>query len=115
MRTFLRQILNEDDGVLSFEWTLLTTLLVIGIGGGVAAVRDAIIDELGDTAQVMVAVDQSYHVGFPLVKAVHDVMTSGASNSDFLDALLFVDCGRPQGDPLPDEIVGQLPQFDFPE
>ena len=84
----------EDDGVLSFEWTLLVTLLGIGIVGGIAAARDAIIDELGDTAQVMMAVDQSYHVGFPLLLAVHDLTVSSASDSTFIDALLYSDCQR---------------------
>src|SRR6476660_709764 len=85
---------KEDDGVLSFEWTLLTTLLVIGIVGGVSAARDAVIDELGDTAQVMIAVDQSYHIGFPLLLAVHDPTTSSASDSTLLDALIYSDCER---------------------
>jgi Flp pilus assembly pilin Flp len=53
-------MLQEDDGVLSFEWTLLLTLLTIGIVGGVAAARDAIIDELGDLAEAAQGIDQSY-------------------------------------------------------
>ena len=84
----------EQDGVLAFEWTLLLTLLVIGIVIGVAAARDAIIDELGDTAQVMLAVDQSYHVGFPLQASVHAANASSASDSTFTDALLYTDCFR---------------------
>ena len=59
MKAALRNIWTEEDGVLSFEWTLLLTLLVIGIVSGVAAARDGIIDELGDVAQ-SAAVDQSY-------------------------------------------------------
>lgn len=51
---------QEDDGVLSFEWTLMITLLVIGIVGGLAAARDAIIDELGDIARAAVNFNQSY-------------------------------------------------------
>src|SRR5262245_35738727 len=98
---FMNQLIHclavEDDGVLSFEWTLLTTLLVIGIVGGVSAARDAIIDELGDTAQVMLAVDQSYRIGFPLQFILHDAATSASSDSGFVDALLFTDCSRPEG------------------
>jgi Flp pilus assembly pilin Flp len=60
MKRFLNQVWQEDDGVLSFEWVLLLTLLVIGIVGGIAAARDAIIDELADLAQAAVALDQSY-------------------------------------------------------
>ena len=47
---------------MSFEWVLLVTLLAIGIVGGVSAVRDAIISELGDVAGAVVHIDQSYSV-----------------------------------------------------
>jgi Flp pilus assembly pilin Flp len=97
MTSHMQRIWNEDDGVLSFEWTLLVTLLTIGIVGGLAAARDAIIDELGDTAQVMQAVDQSYHIGFPLLAQVHAATTSAASDSDFTDALIYSDCTRAIG------------------
>jgi len=56
----LRRVWREDEGVLSFEWVLLITLLTIGIVSGIAAARDAIIDELGDVAQAALAIDQSY-------------------------------------------------------
>jgi Flp pilus assembly pilin Flp len=58
----LKQIWSEDRGVLTFEWILLITLIVIGIVGGLSAVRDAVIDELGDVAGAVVHVDQSYTV-----------------------------------------------------
>jgi Flp pilus assembly pilin Flp len=54
------RFVREEDGVLSFEWTLLVVLLVVGIVSGVAAGRDVIIDELGDTAEAVLAFDQSY-------------------------------------------------------
>jgi len=100
MTGLTKQLWTEEDGVLSFEWVLLTTLLTLGIVGGLAAARDAIIDELGDVAQVMVAVDQSYHIAFPLAVSVH--ITNGSSSSDatFTDAALFTDCGRPEGNVL---------------
>lgn len=54
--------LKQDDGVLTFEWILLLTLLVIGIVGGLSAARDGLISELGDVVGAFVAVDQSYSV-----------------------------------------------------
>ena len=48
MKKVLARVWKEEDGVLSFEWILLLTLLTIGIVSGVAAARDAIIDEFGD-------------------------------------------------------------------
>jgi Flp pilus assembly pilin Flp len=85
---------NEDDGVLSFEWVLLVTLLTIGIVSGLSAARDAIIDELGDVAQAMVSLDQSYTIDFPLNVDVHTVDATSASDSLFIDALTYTDCGR---------------------
>lgn len=85
---------QEDDGVLSFEWVLLVSVLVIGIVVGVTAARDAVIDELGDVSQAMLAVDQSYSVDFPLSIAVHAGDSSATSDSQFTDAAAFVDCGR---------------------
>ena len=85
---------KEEDGVLSFEWVLLVTLLTIGIVSGVAAARDAIIDELGDVAQAMLALDQSYTIDFPLNVDVHTVDASSASDSAFTDALIYTDCAR---------------------
>ena len=41
----LYRVWTEDDGVLAFEWILLVTLLTIGIVGGIAGVRDAVIDD----------------------------------------------------------------------
>lgn len=62
MKTHLKRIWNEDQGVLTFEWILLITLLVIGIVGGLSAVRDATISELGDLSHAIVNIDQSYTV-----------------------------------------------------
>ena len=60
MKNFIQKCWAETDGVLSFEWTLLLTLLVIGIVSGLAGARDAIIDELGDIAHGAICLDQSY-------------------------------------------------------
>ncbi|MGQ9503517.1 MAG: hypothetical protein ACUVQG_07030 [Thermogutta sp.] len=65
MKTRLAKLfhsLNDDCGVLSFEWILLITLIVIGIVGGLSAARDAVISELGDIVGAAVHVDQSYTV-----------------------------------------------------
>ncbi len=85
---------KEDEGVLSFEWVLLVTLLTIGVVSGIAGARDAIIDELGDVAQAMLALDQSYTIAFPLQVEVHTPSTSSASDSAFTDAAAYTDCAR---------------------
>jgi Flp pilus assembly pilin Flp len=104
----ITQLWTEQDGVLAFEWTLILTLLTIGIVSGVAAVRDATIDELGDTAQVMLAVDQSYTITFPLQVAVHTATTNSASDTAFTDALIYADCDTTLGAGIP--LIGQIDQ-----
>lgn len=94
MKKVLSRMWKEEDGVLSFEWVLLVTLLTIGIVSGLTAARDAIIDELGDVAQAMLALDQSYTIDFPLDLDVHAIDNTSASDSSFLDALAFTDCAR---------------------
>src|SRR5262245_29071600 len=108
MKNVFVRMWKEEDGVLSFEWVLLVTLLTIGIVGGIAAARDAIIDELGDVAEAMLALDQSYTITFPLEVIVHVGPSSSASDSSFTDAFIFTDCSRAT---LP---TGQPAQVDAP-
>ena len=112
MKRLLHRIWLEDEGVLTFEWVLLVTLLVIGIVGDVAAVRDAIIDELGDVAQAMLALDQSFTILHPLLVEVHDTSNQGASNSSFIDAAVFQDCNR--NDQFNGQTGNALLDFDTP-
>ncbi|REJ67075.1 MAG: hypothetical protein DWQ31_12510 [Planctomycetota bacterium] len=50
MTKFKRASRRRRRGFLAFEWILLITLLVIGIVGGLAAVRDSLIAELDELA-----------------------------------------------------------------
>lgn len=93
MRRFLRQVWVENDGVLSFEWTLLLTLLTIGIVAGLSAARDAIIDELGDIAQAAGAMDQSYT--YPPLTFMFGGGTFTTAGSTFTDdSMVYTDCDR---------------------
>jgi Flp pilus assembly pilin Flp len=104
----LLRLWTEDNGSLSFEWTLLVSLVVIGLVGGLAATRDAVIDELGDVAQAMLALDHSYELDSPLELLV-DIDGAGgpqppvevgtATGSAFLDAQNFSDGGRSPATP----------------
>jgi Flp pilus assembly pilin Flp len=85
---------TEDDGVLAFEWILLATLLTIGIVGGIAAVRDATIDELGDIALAYSNLDQSYSVNDPPVISVHGSISGGGANSAFVDGFDLIECAK---------------------
>jgi Flp pilus assembly pilin Flp len=113
VKQLLEHMWREEDGVLSFEWTMLTSLLTIGVVSGVAAVRDAAIDEMGDLAQAMLSLDQSYVIQPPLAVGVHTVGgfggggfgfsggfggwgggVSSAASSVFIDAMAYQDCTR---------------------
>jgi Flp pilus assembly pilin Flp len=110
MKNVLHRMWKEEDGVLSFEWVLLVTLLTIGIVSGLSAARDAIIDELGDVAQAMLALDQSYTIDFPLNVDVHTTDRTSASDSSFTDAFAFTDCGRtsaPAGQGAASDLINQ--------
>ena len=103
MKSLLGRMWKEEDGVLTFEWVLLVTLLTIGVVSGLAGARDAIIDELGDVAQAMVSVDQSYTINVPLAAFVHIESFSGQSDSEFLDDAVYSDCGRIDPSSVPDQ------------
>ena len=62
----MNRIWNDESGVLTFEWILLITLLVIGIVGGLAVIRDAYIIEAAETADAMMALNQGYVIQAPV-------------------------------------------------
>ena len=81
MRKLLSRMWHEQEGVLSFEWTMLASLLTVGVVAGVASVRDAVIDEMGDLTYSMTSLDQSYRIQGPLVIGVHTPAANGGSGS----------------------------------
>lgn len=101
MQRLMTKMWKEEDGVLSFEWTLLLTLLTLGIVSGLSAARDSIIDELGDLAQAAGAMDQSY--SFPALTFTFGGATFSVAGSTFTDdAMVYTDCSRtaaPTGQP----------------
>lgn len=93
MQSTVQQLWTEEDGVLTFEWTIVMVVLVFGIVAGVTAARDSIIDELGDTAQALLAFDQSYSFA-----GIEDPLNPGdflIEPSEYDDpGHTFVDCDR---------------------
>src|SRR5687768_9816233 len=77
VKSLLERLWRETDGVLSFEWTILTSVVTIGAVAGIAAVRDAVVDEMADVAEAMTSLDQSYRIQGPLVVAVHTPYQGG--------------------------------------
>jgi len=86
VKRVLSRVWREDEGVLTFEWILLITVLVIGVVGGLSAVRDAVITELGDVVEAMISLDQSYYIAHPWDVQVPDCIVDGASDSSYTDS-----------------------------
>jgi hypothetical protein len=57
LKNMLPKRRNKRRGVLTLEWILLVTVLVIGIIGGLGAVRNATIAELQDLAEAIEALN----------------------------------------------------------
>jgi hypothetical protein len=92
------RLASENDGVLSFEWVLLLTLLTIGIVSGVTAARDAIIDELGDVAEAAQGFDQSYSLAAVTVTDPDTgtiiFRAAASSYKEGPEDAVVIDCGR---------------------
>lgn len=54
-----RHFLRDERGVLSFEWIILVTLVVIGIIGGLRVMRDTTVCQFGNIVQAASHLDQS--------------------------------------------------------
>lgn len=102
MKRLALTIWREQDGAISFEWALVLTLLVLGVVAGLSAARDAVIEELGDAAQAMLALDGSFVISQPLAMSIDadgagpaaPVAIGGGSDSAFTDRAEYADCGR---------------------
>lgn len=87
MKHILWTAWHEDDGVLSFEWTIVAVVIVFGIVGGFAAARDALIDELGDMAEAVISINQSFSfTGIPALGIPGSTYTDNPGQ--------VVDCAR---------------------
>lgn len=58
----LRNLLSDENGFLiSAELVLIFTLVFCAVAVGVSVVRDSLVQELGDVAEAIGALDQSYN------------------------------------------------------
>ena len=58
----LRNLMNDEAGFLvSAELILIFTLVFCAVAVGVATVRDSLVQELGDVAEAVGALNQSYN------------------------------------------------------
>ncbi len=68
----IRKLAGDEAGfIISAELVSVTTIVVLGMVVGLAAVRDSVTNELNDVAHAFGAVSQTYHVA-GLTKNCHD-------------------------------------------
>lgn len=79
MLNVMQRLWHDDRGfVISAELILVATIVVIGLLVGLATYRDALVQELGDTAAAVGALNQSYDVQVnPGGMMLDDITVSG--------------------------------------
>jgi uncharacterized membrane protein len=86
MRLLKRLWTDEHGFVVTSELLLIVTILVIGLIVGMVVVRDAVIQELGDVAAAIGALDQSYQYnGTTSACATQGAFTAGGQFVDATD------------------------------
>jgi hypothetical protein len=88
----LHRLWADDAGfVVSTELVLVATVLVIGLILGLTELRNQVVQELGDVAQAIGNINQSYQYAGTLKVAV-----ASTAGSDFRDEIDW--CEGPNGD-----------------
>ena len=86
MRQTFTALWNDDCGALiATEWVFVATILVLGIITGLVAVRQAVISELVETAQAIMALNQSYSFSG---QSNCESSTAGSAFSDGVDSIM---------------------------
>ncbi len=98
----LRRLWKDQDGfVVSTELVLVATILVIGMVVGLATVRNAVVQELGDVAMAIGNINQSYQYSGVMGRE----NSSQTAGSEFVDNFDF--CDQVAGDdPVDEEPAG---------
>ena len=79
----MKKLWNDECGaIISSELVLLVTILVIGMIVGLKALQQAVVNELGDVAAAIGAINQSYSFGGVTGCCA---FTSGSVNADVID------------------------------
>jgi hypothetical protein len=81
----MRKLWNDDCGALiATEWVFVATILVLGVITGLVAVRQAVISELTEFAQAVMALNQSFSFSG---QTNCESSTAGSSASDTTNAI----------------------------
>ena len=86
MRNLMVRLWNDDCGALiAAEWVFVATILVLGAITGLVAVRQAVIAELHDVANALLALNQSYSFSG---QSNCESSTAGSSFKDVGDSIV---------------------------
>ena len=82
----LRKLWDDDSGALiATEWVFLASILILGIITGLVALRQALISELTETAQAILALNQSFSFSG---QSNCESSTAGSSGSDTTNTII---------------------------
>jgi hypothetical protein len=85
MSRLLRRLWSDDHGaLLASEFLFMSAMLVIGTVSGLVAVRQALVSELTETANAVMALDQSFSFSGQSHAAAS---TAGSSASDHTNSI----------------------------
>ena len=86
MRQLMLRMWQDDSGALiATEWVFVATILVLGAITGLVAVRQAVIAELHDVANALLALNQSYSFSG---QSNCESSTAGSSFKDVGDSIV---------------------------
>ena len=101
MRKFLQALWQDQHGFLvSSELVFVATLLVIGMVTGLTTIRDQVLGELGDLADAVSEVNQSFSISGV---TAHAASTAGVA---FIDEADFCEVDGS----VSDQLINNLPQ-----
>ncbi len=85
MKNMFRSFLRSEEGfVLSTEAVLIGTILVLGMIVGLAEIRNAVVQELGDYSQAVAMLSQDY--AFTSVSSTNNPGVIATAGSQFSDS-----------------------------
>jgi len=91
MSRMLRKLWSDDNGaLLASEFVFMTSLLVVGTVSGLVAVRQALVSELTETANAIMALDQSYSFSG---QSFAGASTAGSSATDHTNSVTVNSAG----------------------
>jgi len=86
MKSMFRSFLRSEEGfILSTEALLIGTITVLGLIVGLAEVRNAVVQELGDYSQAVAFLSQDYFFTSVTSANDSDISTNGSQYSDSSD------------------------------